>query len=50
MLGIAAATGVFLYFTGALAAHLGAHDRNFIPPLTLGGLAAAALVLRILSN
>jgi hypothetical protein len=46
-LGVAAATGVVLYFTGAVIAHLRAHDRAFAAPVALGLMAVAALVLRI---
>ncbi|MDQ1425004.1 MAG: hypothetical protein QOD72_2502 [Acidimicrobiaceae bacterium] len=49
-LGIAAAIGVVLYFIGAVAAHLRAKDRDFAVPVVAGLLAAAAIVLRLLSS
>jgi hypothetical protein len=49
-LGIAAATGVALYFAGAVIAHLRANDRDFATPVVAGLLAAAALALRLLSS
>jgi hypothetical protein len=48
-LGIAAATGVVLYFVGAVTTHLRAHNRALASPAVVGLLAGAALVLRILS-
>jgi hypothetical protein len=48
-LGIAAGIGVVLYFAGAVAAHLRAHDPQFASPVALGLIAAAAITLRILS-
>ncbi|MDQ1424821.1 MAG: hypothetical protein QOD72_2319 [Acidimicrobiaceae bacterium] len=49
-LGVAAAIGVVLYFTGAVIAHLRANDRDFASPVVAGLLAAAALALRLLSS
>ena len=48
-LGIAAGIGVVLYFTGAVATHVRAHDRELAAPLALGLLATAAVVLRLVS-
>jgi hypothetical protein len=49
-LAIAAATGVMLYFVGAVTTHLRAHNRAIASPAVLELLAVAALVLRILSR
>jgi hypothetical protein len=48
-LGIAAAIGVVLYFTGAVIAHLRVNNRDFASPVVAGLLAAAALALRLVS-
>jgi hypothetical protein len=48
-LGIAAGTGVVLYFAGAVATHVRGHDRQFAMPIVLGLLAAAAIALRVVS-
>jgi uncharacterized membrane protein YphA (DoxX/SURF4 family) len=48
-LGIAAAIGLVAYFVGAVITHLRAKDKNFAPPAALALLAAAALVLRIVT-
>ncbi|MGI5215810.1 DoxX family protein [Plantactinospora sp. CA-290183] len=49
-LGIAAATGVVLYFVGAVLAHLRAGDpKGLAAPLPPLAFAVAALVLRILA-
>ncbi|WP_258047301.1 DoxX family protein [Streptomyces sp. SM13] len=47
--GSAAAIGVFLYFIGAVVAHVRAKDYEIAPAVVLALLAAAALVLRVLS-
>jgi hypothetical protein len=49
-LGIAAGIGVVLYFTGAVATHVRAHDKELAAPFVLGLLATAAVVLRLLSQ
>lgn len=46
-LGIAAGTGVVLYFIGAVITHVRAHDREFVPAIFLGLVAAVATILRI---
>ncbi|BCJ30011.1 DoxX family protein [Actinocatenispora sera] len=47
-LGVAAAVGLVLYFTGAVAAHLRAHGYTTIAfPATYLGLALASLVLTL---
>lgn len=48
-LGIAAATGVTLYFIGAVISHLRVKDYELAPAAVLAVVAAAALVLRVLS-
>lgn len=48
-LGVAAATGVTLYFVGAVISHLRVKDYELAPAAALAVLAAAALVLRVLS-
>ncbi|MGP3685940.1 DoxX family protein [Streptomyces sp. IBSNAI002] len=48
-LGIAAATGVTLYFIGAVISHLRVKDYELAPAAVLAVAAAAALVLRVLS-
>ena len=49
-LGIAAATGVTLYFVGAIGAHLRKTDiKGIATPLLMLILAAAALIARIAS-
>jgi hypothetical protein len=45
-IGVAAATGVVLYFLGAVGAHLRVKDLNFAPALVMLLAAIAALVLR----
>ena len=45
-LGIAAATGVIAYFTGAVASHLRVHDKDIAPAAVLLLAAVAALTLR----
>jgi hypothetical protein len=49
-LGIAAATGVILYFTGAVLAHVRVHDRDLLAPAVILLIAVAALFTRILSS
>lgn len=49
LIGSAAAIGVFLYFIGAVVAHVRAKDYEIAPAVVLALLAAAALVLRVLS-
>ncbi|MFE3404045.1 DoxX family protein [Streptomyces anulatus] len=49
LIGSAAAIGVFLYFVGAVVTHLRVKDYEIAPPVVLALLAAAALVLRVLS-
>ncbi|WP_144126758.1 DoxX family protein [Catellatospora sichuanensis] len=46
-LGIAAATGLVLFFLGAIAAHVRGRYHDFGLPVAFLALAAAALVLRI---
>jgi hypothetical protein len=46
-LGIAAAAGLVLYFTGALVAHLRVHDRHFGPWALFFALAVAALAVNL---
>ncbi|MFD7261120.1 DoxX family protein [Streptomyces sp. NPDC059874] len=48
-LGVAAATGVTLYFVGAVIAHLRAKDYELAPAAVLTLVAAAALALRTLA-
>ncbi|MER5730016.1 DoxX family protein [Streptomyces sp. NPDC002138] len=48
-LGIAAATGVTLYFIGAVISHLRVKHYELVPAAVLTLLAAAALILRIAS-
>lgn len=49
-IGVAAAIGVILYFTGAVVAHLRVRDAKSLPaPLTYLGFGVAALVLRLLT-
>ncbi|MGR4879129.1 DoxX family protein [Streptomyces sp. LARHCF249] len=48
-LGIAAATGVTLYFIGAVISHLRVKDYELAPAAALAVIGAAALVLRVLS-
>lgn len=48
-IGIAAASGLILYFLGAVATHVRAHDKGIAAPALLAGLAVAVLVLRIAS-
>jgi len=49
-LGIAAGTGVVLYFIGAVTTHVRAHNREFGPAIFLGLVAAVATILRILAH
>ncbi|MCX5608054.1 DoxX family protein [Streptomyces sp. NBC_00047] len=48
-LGIAAAIGVTLYFIGAVISHLRVKDYELAPAAVLAVVAAAALILRVLS-
>jgi hypothetical protein len=48
-IGIAAAIGVVLYFIAAIGAHLRKHDPGFMPPTGILVVAAAALVLRLVT-
>lgn len=48
-LGIAAATGLTLYFLGAIIAHVRVKDPNVQPAAALFVLSVAALVLRIVT-
>ena len=48
-LGIAAGIGVVLYFVGAVAAHVRAHDPQLASPIAVGLVAVAAITLRALS-
>lgn len=48
--GMAAATGLILYFAGAVATHVRASDNAIAAPALLAGLAVVALVLRIAST
>ena len=45
-LGIAAGVGVVLYFLGAVIAHLRVKHNDIAPPLVLGLVAVATIVLR----
>ncbi len=47
--GIAAASGLALFFVGAIATHLYAHDYSFGLAVVFLSLAVAALVLRVAS-
>ncbi|MET8331827.1 DoxX family protein [Streptomyces sp. NPDC005181] len=49
LIGSAAAGGVVLYFIGAIVAHVRAKDFEIAAPAILALLAAAALVLRVMS-
>lgn len=49
LIGSAAAIGVALYFIGAVNAHVRAKDFDIAAPVILALLAAAALVLRVMS-
>jgi hypothetical protein len=49
LLGIAAATGLVLFFVGAIVTHLRAHDYSFSLAIVFLLLAVAALVLRLVS-
>jgi hypothetical protein len=49
LIGSAAAVGVVLYFIGAVITHVRAKDFEIAAPVALAVLAAAALVLRVLS-
>ncbi|MGW0391723.1 DoxX family protein [Streptomyces sp. NPDC003042] len=46
-LGVAAATGVTLYFAGAVISHLRVKDFDLAPAAVLTVIAAAALALRV---
>ena len=46
-IGVAAAIGLIAYFVGAVIAHLKVKDKMIAPPLVLGLIAVAALVLRL---
>jgi hypothetical protein len=48
-IGVAATTGVILYFIGAVGAHVRVKDKNLAPALILLFAAVAALALRVLS-
>lgn len=48
-LGVAAATGVTLYFVGAVISHLRVRDREWQPAVVMGLIAVAVVALRILS-
>lgn len=48
-LGVLAGVGVLAFMACALLAHLRVGDRNILPPMVIGGLAAAATVLRYLT-
>lgn len=48
-LGVLAGVGVLAFMACALLAHLRVGDRNILPPLVIGALAAAATVLRYLT-
>lgn len=48
-IGVAAAIGVILYFIVAVTFHVRAHDTALAPPVVIGLLGVAALVLRLLS-
>ncbi|MFE7585970.1 DoxX family protein [Streptomyces gardneri] len=48
-LGVAAATGVTLYFLGAVITHVRAKDYEMAPAVVLTLISAAALLLRIAS-
>ncbi len=48
-IGVAAASGLILYFLGAVVTHVRAHDKAIAAPIVLAGLAVAVLVLRIAS-
>ncbi|MFD9502750.1 DoxX family protein [Streptomyces sp. NPDC060035] len=49
LIGAAAAVGVVLYFIGAVITHVRAKDFEIAAPVIIALLAAAALVLRVLS-
>jgi uncharacterized membrane protein YphA (DoxX/SURF4 family) len=48
-IGVAAAIGVVLYFAGAIASHLRVRDPGYTPAAVLLVVAAAAVVLRVVS-
>ena len=48
-IGVAAAVGAFLYFVGAVAAHLRVKDKDYAPAAGLAVFAVVVLVLRVLS-
>jgi uncharacterized membrane protein YphA (DoxX/SURF4 family) len=48
-IGVAAATGVILYFVGALVFHLRVRDTDVVAPSALLAVAVAALVLRVVT-
>jgi DoxX-like family len=45
-LGLAAGVGLVLYFSGAVATHIRAKDKNYLPPAVLAVLAIASVILR----
>ncbi|MFG2449861.1 DoxX family protein [Streptomyces sp. NPDC048512] len=49
LIGAAAAVGIVLYFIGAVIAHIRAKDKEMAPAIVLASIAAAALILRVLS-
>ncbi|WBB69347.1 DoxX family protein [Micromonospora sp. WMMD812] len=48
-LGVAAGTGLVLYFLGAIGAHLRVRDRMILPPTVLLIVSLAAVALRLAS-
>jgi len=48
-IGVAAAIGVILYFIGAVSFHVRADDTALVPPVVIGLLGVASLVLRLAS-
>jgi len=48
-IGVAAASGVILYFIGAIVAHVHANDKNFGAALIVLLVAVAALAMRVLT-
>lgn len=48
-IGVAAAVGVVLYFVGAVSYHLRERDFQVVPPVSLGLIAVAAAVTRLLA-
>lgn len=49
-LGVAAATGLTLYFIGGALAHVRANDPGWTPALVMSAISATALTLRVLSS